>query len=942
MANEPEVTVNISGSIEGLKKSLADASAMVDNWAKTKIVTPDISVPTPKPAKGGGPGGTAHGGSQSESIDIDKMAKAIGEAIDYSKVNIKTHQGSKSTLPLDELPSHSDPAIQLAALISFNDRLAEIYEKLDAAGRGTSDRANKVAESMDSSAMEIERLTGMGYKPAKPSGNQGGLPAIPSMHTDEEQYDALLEQGKLLDALLAKYQSLGQGGSDAAKVLEERVGYINASLEDLDAKLGKSVETAKKPVKEAKPPPLPEPPPIPDPGNKVAESLERVQRGIQLVNSAGVRTGSLGTLASRLRMMTASAGAAIPAILGVAAVAGVLVVSVVAVTAAIAGAIKMMKDGIAVAKAYALEMAVISNALGSTEASASASATIDKVTAGTGIDPAKLRALLPELEAKGRGKLSGEGGLSMVATVAANLDPSKVQEYGSAIASAADSIYQSGTVTEGALQSMVQLGMISGEAARELVTLQRTGVTGKQVWSELQQAMNEAAYSGEDATKSVGSLMDRLSMGIGSAWDKTLRAIGDRITTAIGPALEKLIVQFEQFLPHIEGVANYAMDLMEGVLSWVSGVLSGAAKGLSALQSMFQNGDIHKFMELGMSLALVAAANTFVNNLARSYQFLADVILQPFRLVTNGSFWEGLGSTLMAIVYSAMAVISSVQSVAFNALSPVINWLAVTFDLIGSKFAGWILTAVSKLPKVLLGGKDSKDALAAEGKALRNKTREQSEAEVKGGRIGSAMADIKAAASELTTEWATKAGAAAKDGLTGVGKGFWESSALSRVGDHKTPDLLKGTMDELKGQMGALIDKNATPFEFDKPDFPSFDLDKSIGQGGPKAVVDSLQSVGGGGGFFASLSIEEKILEENKKQTQLLGKGLEGKTPMVGPEGNTQRTASVSGAFGGGADDKGPTATTILLGISALVGAILGELRSSGGGSKQGSLVTVR
>jgi hypothetical protein len=110
------------------------------------------------------------------------------------------------------------------------------------------------------------------------------------------------------------------------------------------------------------------------------------------------------------------------------------------------------------------------------------------------------------------------------------------------------------------------------------------------------------------------------------------------------------------------------------------------------------------------------------------------------------------------------------------------------------------------------------------------------------------------------------------DAITSSAKAAWETSAQKKLldGEYEAPDMLGNQMDKVAAEMKKIMDRHASPKsegDEDGEDAPFVvpEMVDHFGQGGPKSIADSLQSIGGGGNA-AGLSIDEKILEEAKKQ----------------------------------------------------------------------------
>jgi len=103
--------------------------------------------------------------------------------------------------------------------------------------------------------------------------------------------------------------------------------------------------------------------------------------------------------------------------------------------------------------------------------------------------------------------------------------------------------------------------------------------------------------------------------------------------------------------------------------------------------------------------------------------------------------------------------------------------------------------------------------------------------------------------------------------------------------------------------------------------------------------VDSLQEVGGGGNV-AGVSVEDKILAENKEQTAELRKlnHPKGKSGKVG-----DTTGDMSGAFGGKGEEGKVSNNTLLTSINGTLLSILSAMVGTTKATQNvGTLVTTR
>lgn len=1038
----PDVTVNITGSIEGLRKSLAEASSMVDNWSKQKVSasTPDITSSIPKGRSGGGGSGggggggssssgageafgnqtanisqllrlalrkyvstnnsqdtagikalttaaekAAHGGGHKTTASIEPLKQAVAEAgesvgaamknaidqstpaqaepLDQSNVKITDLGGSGSGPKAGAgivLPDYDNPEVQLNALQMKGKQLAKEWRKVTANGDMSSEKANLIKEAMKSVHTQIKASTASGTK--QPAQGQV-LPALPTQGTDEQVREAMLEQGKELDKLLSKYQALGLGGSAAASLIAERVSFINTQLMAHEEELAKAAAKAPKP-KEVKPPkeakevPQPKPPKEvipkeivqkikPEVDTKPAvEGTVKLYDAMKLLKTVGVDTGKVGSTITSLNGMSAAAKNSSSKLLAVAAVALPVVVGVTAIGAAVTATTSLVTHSISKINAYTKELTALSNVLGGDKA-AKAAMKGSYSAAKLGIDPAEIRKMLPELEAKGRGELSGGAGMELITQVTANLDPSRFAAFASAIADSYDSIRTSGTMSPSMLNSLVQLGMISGNSARQIEIMQRQGANGKQVWAALQQSLEDAASGGTKAGDSLGVAMAKIKATLSSSWSQALVSIGAKLQASLGPAMQKIQAGLQLLLPMVQQAAAWVGNMLGGFAAWIGGAIEGAIQGIVTLKNMFMSGDIKEFVLLGVSFALLSAADSFLNALAVGFQMVGTIVLQTMSLLVKGSFWSAIGNLAMSVVYMALAGITNLGSIIFDSLNPVMNWLYALFDMMGTNLAGHVMYAVASVKSALgIEGADIEKKVAQDMKdyTLDDAVKKREESGENDRRSGMATA-----ADELAKEWADKGLAKGKEGATQAGQALSEAGKVKPFGDgdYYKPDAFKGMTDELGGKMSALMEKNAGAEiklpKNTKVDIPDVALKDAFGQGGPKSVADSLQSVGGGGGFFASMSVDEKILEENKKQTALMQRQA-GKTPKLDVNGNpaVTKTGNVAGAFGG-KEGQGATELSVLIGIQDLVGTIVSLLSAGKSAAPSGgSLVTVR
>jgi hypothetical protein len=383
-----------------------------------------------------------------------------------------------------------------------------------------------------------------------------------------------------------------------------------------------------------------------------------------------------------------------------------------------------------------------------------------------------------------------------------------------------------------------------------------------------------------------------------------MKTMGEQAVAVLGPAFEKLIVVIEALLPKLASGAGFAAEILAKVSEWVAGIVEAVAYGITAIQGLAQQGKLGELLELVITAGMLRAANMFINSLAVGVQMVVDTLLMPFKMITDGRMWSALGNTLLAVANLFIARMSSI---------------------------GGVLTiaAAGMLQYILAGIQYAKDTLNPTKDADWN----ASLTEASNNSVVTATREVGQGMVESSAEDVVDAMRRAGQAMGQVWDFTKDNSPMAKLlqGKYKTPDLLGSSIEDSNAKLKNLLKEgfDAMPNPFDKK--PSSDaevpaLKDVTGQGGPKAVVDSLQSVGGGGLSFG-ISWQDRMLEETKTQNVKLSTIAD-------------NTANASGIYGGG-QTGGESPTVILSTISSTVSAILAAILSKNA-STSGSTVSVR
>lgn len=952
-------------------------------------------------------------GNEADRIRYEKLTVALKaakeqmEALQAAGVRIKPVDKVNDPViaPMVgmEMPNIlGDDNAQYEALTVYDDALNKVMEQLELSGQAGSSFGMALQERIAYVAAELEALE-VRLAANNKSSNNGQIvdavaaiklpPVLVPVDLDRATFDAQLNAAlskaqAQLDARLNRAANLktranraeASGSTDLADDLRNQAGSLETSAVDsFTAANDRAFEAFRRRTSQ--------------PDNSGSGILETAEAANQLATAAGISTGKVGNLISGAGRLSSVAGSATPVIVGLGAALGAVTAGAVVLGITIKTTLDIFEDAIRKAGEFELKMVGLSTVLGGKVKAQVVVEEIEMITRNTGVDPQALRSIIPELEAKGRGALSSGEGLELIVDVAAKLDPTKVAEYGSAIAGAFEAFRtQDGSLT-GTLNGLVQMGMISGDTARQLEILNPL-ISRGELWQKLGEAMLQSGDDADNANEKFGALWGRFKTDISSTWDVAMKSIGTKFTEAAAPALVKLLDSLDKMKPMLNGIISYAGNVMRAVGEWLSGVVSGTVRLAVTMKNMFMSGDIKEFVAASMSWGLMSALNAFINGLAYGIQFSTEMFKAPFKLLASGDFWSGIGSALKAAGYGLISVLAGLGATLFGALAPVFDWVGAVFDTIIQKLAAGMLKAVSMLPAALLGGNESKQALTiaadnlpdysvADNFGFRQKEREADD--------GGILGKLKTGAAEI-------AGAAAKkamvEGITATGKmvGALKTAAPDTSNFYK-PDFLQGAVDSLGQDISRILNKNApkegeekeTEIEKEKAKVPEL---KNVQASGAKVVTDSLQAVGGGGGFYAGVSIAERQLEEAKRQTAELQK-LNGKDstltpkvdiasmfnqePVVRPTDTlseeklsgkggalpsttagislqtfastpfSPKTDNLSGAFGSGNGKEGNLSTALLSSINSTLISMLNAMRSGGGGSRpSGSLVSIR
>lgn len=828
-------------------------------------------------------------------------------------------------------------------------------------GRFQKKSADTTANINDStSSGSTADIVGMVDKSVKHgSGGTGqSLPSLPDLNDK----NALLEQGKLLDELLAKYEKLGIGGSYAAMVLAERISYIDAALEELVSKepVAKEPKPPKEPrlARESAPPkpPKPEREAAPEPEPESVSMAQAARAGgnlVRLANSAGLPTGNLATLLTQSGQLSASWASMsatlaplIPALATVAVTIGVVVVAVLAAVAAIGAIISITKQATQAAAEAELQYIKLSGALGSISKAKIAVEEVELVTAGTGVNPESILALHETLSRRAREVLLQGPGLELLVKASARLDPQSAGKFGEAIGNAYDTLRTNPAGVISNIEELNKLGLITDEAAGSLERMSRIGVNSKAVWAALYTEIHKNSEAAGNADKSFGNLMNRLGNDISSTWNQMMKAMGEGVMSSLGPTFEGLLTSIETMKPKLIDIAKTVGEYLGGIASWVSGVINWAMDSMSTLTNLFKNSELGDFVAQSLMRGFLIATNSLLNGLAFAVQYTADLFVAGFQILGSADFWGGIGDMLIGAVHSMFGALAGITSVLFDGLNPVIGWIMDVVSMVTNTLVGALMRVAAS---AMIPGKDRDDMWNNGGEMMdstlegEKKKREAAEAASVGGGMMKAIADEGKA---IAKEQNDKAKGRYDSGFAGMEKAASESTGAVSLNNPRyyKPDAFTDQIDTLGKSLDEMWNRNkpseAEAKEKDKKiEIP--EMKDAFGQSGPKSVADSLQSVGGGG-MAAGMSLQERMLDENKEQTKHLRKIAGDGTASISTVNTTDATSSVSGVFGGGKGEGDPN-TTLLASINSTLYSILSAMISSKGSSgASGSLVTIR
>jgi hypothetical protein len=885
-----------------------------------------------------------------------------------------------------ELPAYANAELQAQRLIELTRKwVAERRQIRDAAGPDDEEptRYRKLGVAIAEAKAQLEALQSAGVKVGNEGPAQNAQSASEIVGIDmpnivgapEDQYQALTRYDAALSQAMERLKSAGQGGGVAFSTLEMELLTVRDELERMEAEFRKieekrikkdSGKTQTSPG-DAAPPPSPDEPP---------DFLETINQVVQLTEATGVSTGAVGTLARSTQGLTVSFSALTTALSGSLLVLAGLVVAVAAAVTAIAALVTVVVSAGNAAEHAAQKYIKLSGALGSIDGAKIAVKEIRLATEGTGIDSDDLIHLYDNLSRRARDYFLQGPGLQLVVKASARLDPAKAGEFGEVLGSAMDSFRTGGTDSMvGSIESINRMGLVSNDAAKRLEYMARQGVSNKTVWAEMMAAIDANASSTEKANQTLGGLMRTLNQDISTTWTQMLEVMGAEIVKSLGPGFESMTGLVERIKPKLMEIAAWLGQVIGSVGKWVSSAIDGAITGMATLRNMFVSGDLGEFVKLSFINALMVAANEFINAVVVGAQFLGDLLVGSFMMLGDGDFWSGIGNYLIAAAYGFLAVFAGLGSMIFNAISPVLDLINAVFTYAGAKLSGGIKMALA----AAMPDGDEKDALWNQGKKDVGMTWEQAREETRG--TGTYHGD---AAEKAAGEARAESRRLTEEGNESLGKAKDKAFKEFAPEEYTKPDIFKDDIDKAGSDIAAIIERNLPPpkdnSNVPEPKIKLPELSDVFAQGGPRSVADSLQQVGGGGNA-AGISIDERILAENKEQTSELrkisGKDQKDKDPnklmdktkahgtlsedgkyftnenrhatdaKLGekvPIAQTPTTPNISPAYGGRGADGEADSTTVLISIHSTLVSILNAIISGGGGAPKasGSLVTTR
>jgi hypothetical protein len=471
-------------------------------------------------------------------------------------------------------------------------------------------------------------------------------------------------------------------------------------------------------------------------------------------------------------------------------------------------------------------------------------------------DPAKIKKMVKQIKELSKGMFSETEIFEVatkldVQTLGAMNSPQGMKLIGDAAAATENSLTDTGDAIgaiyqaaqrndmgsmEGHIERLRLMGIVSAETRDKYFYMLRTGADGGAMWGMLNEEI--AKHAG-----ALGKLPETYS-GMKSAISAKFEDLWAGFTRPLQAALKPMLGEFFQSIESLRPIMNELAQWVADKLAWVSGNISKIIKNVRD-KIEWVKAAINLKDSIGNPLAwellkayAAGAAESIKNGLTSALIIAAEVGSKA--LITYGVH----AAKIIAAAYSKATDPKYGKGItdSYNPVRTV--WDLITVDALENQ----LKYAIQQRNE----GKISDEQLDAERKRVEGIIeRRKLDQDPMSWDLDTALADAKKEIGEVQ----------------GVES---PTNTLDFSVSDETTNLIESIKKQIKDAADKVSNKKPPEIKFDSEDKDDskqpYKRDMNYAMMG-KAIGDSLQKVGGGGNYSGFISIDQKILDENKKHT---------------------------------------------------------------------------
>jgi hypothetical protein len=303
-----------------------------------------------------------------------------------------------------------------------------------------------------------------------------------------------------------------------------------------------------------------------------------------------------------------------------------------------------------------------------------------------------------QLQNMGAGALISQNGFTLIGDAAAAVDPNQFLSIALALGRVSNAI-TTGDRIPYAVQEIINMGVVSKEARRQLDLMMAGGSSGAAIWNVIQEDLKRSAGTMNTMRNSWDGALQGMKNTLGEA----MESAGTPLIEALAPAIDSAADLIRDIIPIATKLATYGAEFF--------GHVNNAIKGM---REAVQSGQLGEYLKLSFEIG----AKDAVNALAGVAKYFGQALQIVMDDMGTGSFGKGLVDVLTGAADSFIGAM-------MNWLEPFTFTLRAGMNAAADDLQLGILKALSYMP----GQKKFADEKTAEIMSPENMARETPEGE---------------------------------------------------------------------------------------------------------------------------------------------------------------------------------------------------------------------